>query len=222
MNNIEGTEFDKNKTVFALNFLHDFNQKLFNNSLPIFKIIWSTRMTSCAGKIIYDERTIKLSSKLIIDTMRLKEVLIHELCHAAVYFIDKSNEKHGKLFKKWGQHCTSKCGIGVSTCHKYLMRAWKCSNCGLIILTNNCLKSYYHKLCGCYHFIEIPYNDYTKGLNLNKKIVNEHLIKIKDDIEISELKLPKTPEFHIPINSLPSPPVLPCLDKKLFPEFLKW
>lgn len=46
-----------------------------------------------------------LSEQLMTSAERVRDVLLHELCHAAVYFIDKQIEKeldgHGKLWQYW-------------------------------------------------------------------------------------------------------------------------
>lgn len=225
MDYIEGAEFEKNKTVLALNLVFYLNRQVFDNRLPFFEIKWSTRLSTTAGRVKCAQKVIELSYKIVINTNRLKEVLAHELCHAAVWFIDSNYlEKHGNLFKKWANRCTQICGIEVTITHEYLLRAWKCNNCDFVVLSNHSLKSFYHKLCGCYHFIEIPYNDKTKGIKLNKTVNKEHLIKVIDDINFPQLNvpnLPQTPHVSQTIN-LPSPPALPSVDKNLYLEFIKF
>lgn len=196
--------------------LSKYNNILFQNRLPIFNIKWSDKMMYNISEIIWKENIIKLSSKLIRDESKLEEVLKHELCHLAVRYIDKSTEKHGILFKQWCE----KCNIPFYKCDHYCIRAWKCLNCNLVLISNVSLKSYYHKLCGCYHFIEIPCNEKTKGIKVDKNIKKEHLIKIKDDAVVEELKIKYDP--YIEVNtSLPPSPAIPSLESS-FPKFIKF
>ena len=69
------------------------------------------------------ERTarIELASKVIDDRFKLRDTLLHELCHAASYLIDGVKDGHGKFFKKWGRHCNELLPDipVVSRCHSY-------------------------------------------------------------------------------------------------------
>jgi len=83
------------------------------------------------------ERTarIELASKFIDDRYKLRDTLLHELCHAASYLIDGVKDGHGKFFKKWGRHCNELLPDipVVSRCHSYQINykfVYVCSRCG--------------------------------------------------------------------------------------------
>jgi len=38
---------------------------------------------------------------VVVFTERVRDTLIHELCHAAVWFLNGVNDGHGSLWKYW-------------------------------------------------------------------------------------------------------------------------
>lgn len=76
-----------------------FNDKVFNKNLPRdFSITWNSRLTRTAGycrhftkrengMTTYESR-IELSVKVVDTPCRLRDTLVHELCHAATWVID--------------------------------------------------------------------------------------------------------------------------------------
>lgn len=76
-----------------------FNEKVFNNNLPRdFSITWNSRLTRTAGYCRHFtkrdkgmtsfESRIELSVKVVDTACRLRDTLVHELCHAATWVID--------------------------------------------------------------------------------------------------------------------------------------
>jgi predicted SprT family Zn-dependent metalloprotease len=71
---------------------------------------------------------------------RMRETLVHEMCHAATHLIDREDKAgHGKLFKAWGRQATRRFpDIGVvDTCHSYEIHAahkFQCErdSCGVV------------------------------------------------------------------------------------------
>ena len=64
---------------------------------------------------------------------KLKDTLVHEMCHCAVWLIDHSNIAHGTLFKYWGRQATIKQQIVVTRCHDYKVVykfLYHCKCCG--------------------------------------------------------------------------------------------
>ena len=116
-----------------------YNSQVFKNKLPEnLSIKWSNRLNKTAGYCYLGsrmtgrdpvtglakfERTarIELASKVIDDRFKLRDTLLHELCHAASYLIDGVKDGHGKFFKKWGRHCNELLPDipVVSRCHSY-------------------------------------------------------------------------------------------------------
>lgn len=44
---------------------------------------------------------IELSEKVLTSADRVRDTLIHELCHAAAWIIDRESGGHGKIWKYW-------------------------------------------------------------------------------------------------------------------------
>lgn len=84
--------------------------------------------------------TVCLRRWQVVDSEeRMRETLVHEMCHAATYLIDcVDNAHHGPLFKRWGRRATRRFpDIGVvDRCHSYEIHAahkFQCvkSSCGV-------------------------------------------------------------------------------------------
>ncbi|XP_019864303.1 PREDICTED: acidic repeat-containing protein-like isoform X2 [Amphimedon queenslandica] len=91
-----------------------FNRTVFDDKLPPdMGITWNKRMRTTAGWCVYTglfnrECRIELSQKVCDTYDRIRDTLIHELCHAATWIIDgKRNEKHGKVWQKWAHLANS-------------------------------------------------------------------------------------------------------------------
>ena len=88
-----------------------YNQMAFGGQLPVdLSIVWSKRLTSTAGLTKMSVQTstgtkqgeIILSEKVVDNVFRLKTTLLHEMCHAAAWFIDSTRKPpHGPSFWKW-------------------------------------------------------------------------------------------------------------------------
>ena len=116
-----GTQFKKYKSDLTIRLFKLFNSTVFDNLLPeTMEITWSKRMTKTAGitkckrilKTLLDksgnfvslytyEASIMLSEKILDHAVRLRDTLIHELCHAAVWVLNNASESHGPLWKSW-------------------------------------------------------------------------------------------------------------------------
>lgn len=124
---------------------------MFDARLPAdMEIEWSNKLNTTAGRThtkrerqgfsewTYSAR-IELSIKVLDEDEKLRSTLIHEMCHAAAWLLDKVDRPpHGKEFKKWGRKCEKLYpDIEVSTCHSYEIDykfRWACTNevCGKI------------------------------------------------------------------------------------------
>ncbi|EPB73344.1 hypothetical protein ANCCEY_07590 [Ancylostoma ceylanicum] len=96
--------------------LHFFVRKLlhkFEFKLPEFlDVKWNPRLRKTAGMCRNKpDRTswIELSPKVCSAPDRVRDTLIHEMCHAAVWIVDgRVKEGHGPVWKKWvGRHTKS-------------------------------------------------------------------------------------------------------------------
>jgi predicted SprT family Zn-dependent metalloprotease len=79
----------------------------FNNKLPLdLSIKWSKRLLTTAGITImkltkegYKETRIELSIKVVDNEERLRNTLLHEMCHAAAFYIDGERKPpHGNCY----------------------------------------------------------------------------------------------------------------------------
>jgi predicted SprT family Zn-dependent metalloprotease len=140
------------------------NEQAFRNGLPkSIKLKWNGRLTSTAGlcmtKISLGERTgeIHISAKVcdtpgsimiqlkvsllfifnlfIKKTERMRDTLAHEMCHAAVFFINGIRDGgHGPQWKSWANsvNFTYEHLPRVKTTHDYQIKkkfTYKCSKC---------------------------------------------------------------------------------------------
>jgi len=137
--------FKKERIKITSILYKEFNKEIFDNQLPVdLEIEWSKTLYKTAGrtKMKRNKEKIKsakieLSYKVLDDIEKLKNTLVHEMCHVAVFFIDNVEErKHGNHFKYWGRKAES-CysDIKVTTYHSYKIDykyKYKCQNCGHI------------------------------------------------------------------------------------------
>ena len=142
-------KFELTKNLFTL-----FNKSVFNDQLPqSMEIIWKKRLLKTAGQTHCKRRTttytksdgsnitsvqyeasISLSEKVIDCPSRLRDTLIHEMCHAAVWILDNQNEGHGPFWKFWAGKAKSthpELPI-IKRCHSYDIDYkfyYKCNRC---------------------------------------------------------------------------------------------
>ena len=87
-----------------------YNEQIFENALPDdMDISWNVRLTKTAGlcfsrrhkKYNIETRSsrIELSTKVIDRGDRLRDTLIHEMCHAASWIISGYRDGHGPLWR---------------------------------------------------------------------------------------------------------------------------
>lgn len=105
--------YKTNKDTLARKLFNLYNETIFEKQIPTGTIIeWSERMTNTAGycyckKIIRKsgvvERTVRivLSSKALDSADRLRDTLVHEMCHAATWIINEIADGHGYYWKSW-------------------------------------------------------------------------------------------------------------------------
>lgn len=152
--NFQSRKRDVCKILFAWFDAHVFQNKLADHVT----IDWENRSKSRAGCFCRKGQSsvcpILLSNIILIDTKRLVRTLAHEMCHAAVHFIDQQRERHGKCFKKWCKNVFEECGVEITTTHSYEIsykHIWKCSNtnCTRTIKKHRNIKRYDNARCRC-------------------------------------------------------------------------
>ncbi|XP_077148370.1 germ cell nuclear acidic protein-like isoform X3 [Ranitomeya variabilis] len=101
------TNFQEKKKELVERLYDLYNRTVFDNQLPVkMDILWSKRLTSAAGqcnqKLIDDRRysVIELSEKVCDSVDRVRAILAHEMCHAAVWIIcGERNDDHGTMWQ---------------------------------------------------------------------------------------------------------------------------
>ncbi|KAG0444993.1 hypothetical protein HPB47_005968 [Ixodes persulcatus] len=81
-----------------------FNRKLFRDRLPRQEIAWRGRLTSTAGRCVFLEGQsyrVELSTVLLTSAERTRDTLLHELCHAAAWCVQRSKGGHGHAWRFW-------------------------------------------------------------------------------------------------------------------------
>ncbi|XP_071479503.1 uncharacterized protein [Diadema antillarum] len=140
------SDFKRNRDELTQRLFKLYNKTIFDDKLPAdFSITWNTRMRKTAGFCFYkkrlgNERTarIELSIKVCDSAERLRDTLIHELCHAAAWLIHGVSDGHGRFWKYWA----AKANLAhpeipiIKRCHTYEIHTkykYKCVQCGNII-----------------------------------------------------------------------------------------
>ncbi|XP_072170840.1 uncharacterized protein [Diadema setosum] len=140
------SDFKRNRDELTQRLFKLYNKTVFDDKLPAdFSITWNTRMRKTAGFCFYkkrlgNERTarIELSIKVCDSAERLRDTLIHELCHAAAWLIHGVSDGHGRFWKYWA----AKANLAhpeipiIKRCHTYEIHTkykYKCVQCGNII-----------------------------------------------------------------------------------------
>jgi predicted SprT family Zn-dependent metalloprotease len=106
---------------------------------------------------------IELALKVLTSADRLRDTLLHEMCHAATWIISGKRDGHGKVFKSWGQQASNTFPELPPTtrCHNYVIDtkyAYICNkNCGNKIMRHSKSFDTSKRLCG-----KCPKNDKGK------------------------------------------------------------
>jgi predicted SprT family Zn-dependent metalloprotease len=163
---------------------------------------WSVNLTKTAGRCIstidskkHRSIRIEMSSKVIDSIDRLKSTLVHEMCHAATFLIDKDDKPdHGINFKKWGRKVTKIYPeITVSTTHTYEINykyKYKCTGCekiyGRFSKSIDCTKS---SCGGCKSKLIL--------LGDNQRTPNNYNQFIKEKFSLKKKKFPNASRSEI-------------------------
>nr|SVE89188.1 EOG090X0464 [Daphnia sinensis] len=106
--------FRKNRDELTNRLFKIFNEGIFHSHFQTeFSITWNSRLTRTAGycrhftkrengsAVPTFESRIELSVKVVDTPCRLRDTLVHELCHAATWMIDNCRGGHGPVWRKW-------------------------------------------------------------------------------------------------------------------------
>ncbi|OAF64360.1 HMG box-containing protein C19G7.04, partial [Intoshia linei] len=129
--------------------IYIYNKWIFqiNNLSSLLSTSWNKRLIKTSGRCIGKKNVkcgekiitchIELSCKVCDSPDRIRDTLLHEMCHGAVFLIDKDiHHGHGHLWKKYvikSKSVFSKIPV-VETCHSYAINYkfyYRCENCQL-------------------------------------------------------------------------------------------
>lgn len=151
--------FAKNKKELAHKLYKMFNVGAFDTCLPTdMELVWKPRLLTTAGTCeqrlnhLTKERTsrINLSTKVLDTADRLRDTLIHEMCHAGSWLISGYKGGHGPLWKWWATRAANafpELPI-ISRCHNYKVHT-----------------KYQYKCIKCFH----KYGRHSKSLDVDRK-----------------------------------------------------
>ncbi|KAJ3188685.1 hypothetical protein HDU85_004399 [Gaertneriomyces sp. JEL0708] len=140
-NALTPTAFKRRREAMSRELYEEFNRTIFKSMLPDdMPITWSKTLNKTAGRTImrrshgqHYSAVVELSSKILDDISKLRNTLVHELCHAAAWLIDHVDKPpHGATFKKWSAAAEAAYSdIKVTTCHSYEIAykyTYQCTN----------------------------------------------------------------------------------------------
>ncbi|XP_044285731.1 acidic repeat-containing protein isoform X2 [Varanus komodoensis] len=140
----QSKHFWSKKEELAQNLYDLYNRSVFEQKLPQrMEIIWNKKMRKTAGCCITGQvkdpagqryAKIMLSEKVCDSADRLRDTMIHELCHAATWLIHGLQDGHGRF---WSFYAKKSSMIHpelpvVSRCHNYEIKykfTYECSKC---------------------------------------------------------------------------------------------
>lgn len=162
--------FKANRVELANRLFRIFNEKVFDKRLPDdLSIVWNTRLLRTAGQCKYlrreviprvGEKTItriaqiELSPKVCTSAERVRDTLLHEVCHAAVWILDGVNDGHGSRWRRWANRAMQVWPDipVVSVCHAYTIETkftYRCTGCGACINRHSKSIDTEKQICGC-------------------------------------------------------------------------
>ncbi|XP_027685133.2 acidic repeat-containing protein isoform X5 [Chelonia mydas] len=136
--------FRKKKDELTQKLYTLYNNTIFEQKLPEkMEIIWNKKMRKTAGYCVTGQTKspevqryarIELSEKVCDSADRLRDTLIHEICHAATWVINGIRDGHGQFWRFYAKKSTvihPELPV-VTQCHSYEIKykfTYKCSLC---------------------------------------------------------------------------------------------
>ncbi|ESO93762.1 hypothetical protein LOTGIDRAFT_105193, partial [Lottia gigantea] len=156
-------QFKKNYEELTSRLFKLYNETIFEKKLPEdMSITWNKRLLRTAGYCAYKRchgkhvARIELSTKVCDNAERVRDTLIHELCHAAVWMLNQRTDGHGPYWKYWAR----KSNLShpelpiISRCHNYSISTkytYTCTQCGYQIGRHSKSLDTTKKVCGHCH-----------------------------------------------------------------------
>ncbi|CAH0558327.1 unnamed protein product [Brassicogethes aeneus] len=174
------TNFKEHRTQLADKLFTLYNKEIFDDTLPEdTPIEWNDRMRGSAGfcyckKVTRRtgavERNVRvvLSTKVLDSADRLRDTLVHELCHAATWLVNNVSDGHGPYWKAWASKAMKRFPElpPIKRCHDYVINTkytYKCSGCSYSIGRHTKSLDIERKRCGyCHGKFEVLINKTSK------------------------------------------------------------
>ncbi|XP_059588955.1 germ cell nuclear acidic protein isoform X4 [Alligator mississippiensis] len=137
-------DFRRKKEVLTEELYSLYNSTIFEQKLPEkMEIIWNKKMRKTAGYCVTGQTKgpelqryarIELSEKVCDSADRLRDTLIHEVCHAATWIINGIRDGHGPIWRFYAKKSTvihPELPM-VTRCHSYEIKykfTYECSVC---------------------------------------------------------------------------------------------
>uniref|UniRef100_A0A673C4L3 Germ cell nuclear acidic peptidase n=1 Tax=Sphaeramia orbicularis TaxID=375764 RepID=A0A673C4L3_9TELE len=135
--------FKKTREELTSKLYRLYNTSVFDSKLPIdMSVTWNKKMRKTAGYCITGQERgggsryarIELSEKVCDSADRLRDTLIHEMCHAATWLINGVRDGHGNFWKLYARKSTlvhPELPM-VTRCHSYDIKykfQYQCTRC---------------------------------------------------------------------------------------------
>ncbi|TKS72504.1 Acidic repeat-containing protein [Collichthys lucidus] len=138
-----GRNFKQNKEELTSKLYRLYNTSVFDSKLPAdMSVKWNKKMRKTAGYCITGQERgggnryarIELSEKVCDSADRLRDTLIHEMCHAATWLINGVRDGHGNFWKLYARKSTLAHPElpMVTRCHSYDIKykfQYQCTRC---------------------------------------------------------------------------------------------
>ncbi|KAF3838163.1 hypothetical protein F7725_009931 [Dissostichus mawsoni] len=138
-----GRNFKQNKEELTSRLYLLYNSSVFDTKLPVnMSVTWNKKLRKTAGYCITGQERaggnryarIELSEKVCDSADRLRDTLIHEMCHSATWLINGVRDGHGNFWKLYARKST----VAhpelpmVTRCHSYDIKykfQYQCTRC---------------------------------------------------------------------------------------------
>lgn len=138
-----GRNFKQNKEELTSKLFLLYNTSVFDSKLPAnLSVTWNKKMRKTAGYCITGQERgggnryarIELSEKVCDSADRLRDTLVHEMCHAATWLINGVRDGHGSFWKLYARKATLAHPElpMVTRCHSYDIKykfQYQCTRC---------------------------------------------------------------------------------------------
>nr|CAB3262685.1 uncharacterized protein LOC100181834 [Phallusia mammillata] len=202
-----GKGFQRSKLELTGKLFKLFNSSIFDDQLPeSMEVTWAKRLTKTAGitkcrritKTVKNssgdgiisrqyEASISLSDKVIDSACRLRDTLVHEMCHAAVWLVNNANESHGPFWKSWAakaRRIHPELPL-IERCHNYDIQykyTYQCTRCKTEIGRHSKSLDTSKKVCGlCHGKLELNNSKRQNGTPAKPRRANPFANFVKDN-----------------------------------------